>query len=206
MIVAVGASGLCACGPAAASLPKAGAGAGAPGEAGAGTAASGDEPEEGGLYSLFTFPPATTAPAAAAPGSEIEHPETSGTCVGEPSKAAKKGHTLTRAMCCYTSPSVFISRIQTKRDDFAACYRDALLRDPKTQGRVVSKFVIEEDGSVMSACDAGSTVGDPELVECILRTMTTVTFEAYTVGDPCPPFTLVYPLQFSLSDATSSSQ
>jgi hypothetical protein len=154
------------------------------------------EAEGGGFFSLLTFPPAHIAPPAPVP--EIEgppvNPVTSGTCVGQTSKAAQKP--TSQGVCCYTPPGVFVKAVRSKWDAMKACYSDALARNPKTQGRVVSKFTIEEDGKVIGACDAGSDVADPKLVECVLRTMTTVTFEPYTIGDPCPAMTIMYPIQF----------
>lgn len=123
-------------------------------------------------------------------------PVTSGKCVGVPSKAAQ-AKVRSEATCCYIPPSYFIKRIQTKNEAFRACYTEALKRRPDTRGRVTSKFTIEEDGSVSGACDAGSTVADPAMVECVLRVFTTVAFESYTLGGPCPAPTLMYPMRFS---------
>jgi hypothetical protein len=150
--------------------------------------------DDDGFFSLLTFPKANVAP----PVPEVEdppvNPVTSGTCVGQTSKATQKP--MGEVVCCYTPPSVFIKAVRSKWDAMKACYSDALTRNPRTQGRVVSKFTIEEDGKVIGACDAGSDVGDPKLVECVLRTMTTVTFDSYPVGDPCPAVTIMYPIQF----------
>jgi hypothetical protein len=143
---------------------------------------------------------AATAAAAAANSSwsdsEEGRPVSSGTCVGRPSKAVQK-KVKGPAMCCYIPPAYFQKRIREKNDAFRACYNDALKRRPDLHGRIVTKFNIEEDGSVAGVCDAGSTVGDPPMVACVLRAFTTVTFEAYSVGDPCPAVTVNYPLQFS---------
>lgn len=138
---------------------------------------------------------ADTAPRAAVEAPEPERPETSGTCVGKPSRVERK-HVKSKALCCYTPPSYFMTRVREKNDALRACYDAALQRHPDARGRVVTKFIIEEDGSVDRACDAGSTVGDPEMVACVLRVFTTLAFDAYTAGNPCPPPTIVYPLQF----------
>jgi hypothetical protein len=148
---------------------------------------------EDGFFSLLSTPPHHFPP----PPAPIPKPErTFGTCVGQPSKG-HRARPPPRIWCCYTDPSLFRGYINKKSSDMRTCYEEALARDPSVQGRVVSKFTIEEDGSVMRACDAGSTVGDPKLVECVLRVMTTVTFMAFTEADPCPPPTITYPIMFS---------
>lgn len=130
---------------------------------------------------------------------EAGRPVTSGTCVGPKAKVLQKMRQKVQpsAMCCYTPPSYFKKHIDTKRADFRACYTEALKRDPSTRGRVTTKFTIEEDGSVAGVCDSGSNVVDPKLVECVLKVFTTVTFDAYSVGDPCPAVTIMYPLRFA---------
>lgn len=154
------------------------------------------KPYEDPWFSLLSVPPAPIAPPE--PPSEpppIEHPPTYGTCVGKPSEAAKDKRGSN--MCCYTPPSYFQKHVRMKWPELKACYEKALERNSKTRGRVTSKFTIEQDGTVTQACDSGSTVGDPKLVECVLNVMTTVTFEAYSIGNPCPAVTLMYPIQFS---------
>lgn len=150
------------------------------------------EEDDDELTRLLSFPPGHYAPMAPVP--EVE--PSFGTCVGQPSTAKPRPGPRTIS-CCYTNPSVFVEPIRKKLPAAKTCYEEALKRDPSTQGRVVSKFVIEFDGSVTGACDAGSTVGDPELVECVLRVMTTVTFMATPDDDPCGPVTINYPIQFS---------
>lgn len=148
-----------------------------------------------GLLSVPASPLSASLPEEPSPPAVAEHPPTYGTCVGTPSTALKQKRG--QYICCYTPPSYFQQRIRKKWSDIKACYSAALARDAKTQGRIVSKFTIEEDGSVKQACDNGSTVGDPVLVECVLKVMTTVEFDAYSIGDPCPAVTLMYPIQFS---------
>lgn len=137
---------------------------------------------------------AEAAPRATAPAPEPEHPETSGTCVGKPSRVERK-HVKSKASCCYIQPSYVMTRVREKRDALRTCYDASLRRHPDARGLVLTRFIIEEDGSVDRACDAGSRVGDPELVACVLRVFTTLSFDAYTAGEPCPPPTIVYPLQ-----------
>jgi hypothetical protein len=155
------------------------------------------EGEEDAFFSLLSVPPGHSSPPALIPEPE----PTFGACVGEPSRAAARRRRTTNHLCCYTTPSVFTRSIQKKSPEARACYEEALARDPNVRGRVVSKFTIEEDGSVLGACDAGSTVGDPKLVECVLRVMTTVTFMAMAEDDPCPPVTLNYPILFQPTPA-----
>ncbi|EYF00838.1 Hypothetical protein CAP_8927 [Chondromyces apiculatus DSM 436] len=100
-------------------------------------------------------------------------------------------------MCCYTPPSYFITRVRAKHDAFRACYNAALQRRPDLRGRIAARFVLEEDGTVTRACDAGSDLDDPEMLACVLRVFTTLTFDPYVIGDPCPAVTVNYPLAFS---------
>ena len=127
-------------------------------------------------------------------GASFEAPIPNVGCIGPPSRTA-----LLRpqqAVCCYTPPAVFQRRVMLQREAFRACYDDGLRRRPGLRGRVAARFTIEEDGTVARACDAGSSLPDPETVRCVLRAFTAVTFEAYIVDDPCPPVTLVYPIAF----------
>lgn len=60
---------------------------------------------------------------------------------------------------------------QTLRQRFGGCrycYEHALERSPQLTGSVKARFIIERDGTVSSLVDAGSTLRDREMVECVL--------------------------------------
>lgn len=56
------------------------------------------------------------------------------------------------------------------------CYEAGLRRNPSLEGRVATRFVIEHDGSVSNAADAGSDLPDAEAVSCVVNSFTTLRF------------------------------
>ena len=56
------------------------------------------------------------------------------------------------------------------------CYERALVSDPTLAGTVRVRFVIGPDGSVTEAAVADSTLGKPDVEECVLRAIRQVTF------------------------------
>jgi len=72
------------------------------------------------------------------------------------------------------------------------CYSDGLGRNASLTGRVVVRFVIERDGSVSRVRDDGSTMPDPVVTECVLKSF-------YEIRFPKPEngiVTVVYPIKF----------
>lgn len=154
-------------------------------------------PEEGLPLVVPPAPPLEATMAEPSPDdrASLDGPPTANVgCIGPPSRTALLRPQ--RAVCCYTPPAVFQRRVMLQREAFRACYDEGLRRRPGLRGRVAARFTIEEDGTVARACDAGSNLQDADTVRCVLRAFTTVTFEGYTVDDPCPPITLTYPLAF----------
>jgi hypothetical protein len=84
------------------------------------------------------------------------------------------------------------SKVREHLDAFEACYQSALRRDPKAAGRVETRFVIDADGSVSSACIHKTTLEDGEAVECMLDEFRNVRF-----GAAKGTVTVVYPLSYS---------
>jgi hypothetical protein len=76
---------------------------------------------------------------------------------------------------------------------FRACYELGLLRrGPHLQGRVSTKFVIDRDGTVRIASDAGSDLGDAQTIDCVVDAFKQLQF-------PAPPngiITVHYPIVF----------
>lgn len=83
-------------------------------------------------------------------------------------------------------------KIHEHLDQFEACYRRALQHDPKAKGRVETRFIIEADGSVSSACIHKTTLEDGEAVECMLDE-----FRALRFGPSTGKATVIYPLSYS---------
>jgi hypothetical protein len=77
---------------------------------------------------------------------------------------------------------------------FRVCYADALRTNPSLEGRVTVKFVVDHDGSVASASDAGSDMTH-EVTECVVRHFADLSFPEPAGGI----VTVVYPLVFSPS-------
>jgi hypothetical protein len=83
---------------------------------------------------------------------------------------------------------------------YRACYDGALLRNPKTAGRVGVRFVIDKDGAVDSTGAApGAKVSDKAMVSCLLRAFGSLRFPKPEGGGKV---TVVYPIEFSPGAAT----
>jgi hypothetical protein len=76
------------------------------------------------------------------------------------------------------------------------CYENGLLRDPKLEGRVATRFVIDLDGTVSYVSKASSTLPDPKVVQCVMDVFHELCFpnpDGGIVG-------VVYPIMFSPGD------
>ena len=85
-------------------------------------------------------------------------------------------------------------KVREHLDQFEACFRRALERDPKARGRVEVRFVIGAEGSVSSACIHKTTLEDSEAVECMLDE-----FRALKFGPSTGKSVVIYPLSYSSS-------
>ena len=61
---------------------------------------------------------------------------------------------------------------------FRLCYEAGLRTNPRLTGKVLTKFVIGRDGSVVQSSDAGSTVPDQGVVGCVVRGYGALSFPA----------------------------
>jgi hypothetical protein len=82
--------------------------------------------------------------------------------------------------------------VRAKRPAMQKCYEAGLAHDPKLQGRVVVKFIVEKDGTVSSADDAGSDLPDKGTIACVAGVFRTMVFPA-----PWDRMTISYPLMFA---------
>jgi hypothetical protein len=88
-----------------------------------------------------------------------------------------------------------------RRNDgrFRACYHDGLLKNPKLEGTVTTRFLIGRDGTVVASMDSGSTLADRAVIACIVSAFKTLVFAV-----PEGTVTVVYP--FVLSPSTAKEQ
>lgn len=95
----------------------------------------------------------------------------------------------------YRAVSPTTSPLAGLRPRWKHCYNQALMRLPGLAGKVVIRFEIEPGGRVCRVSDAGSTITDPGLIECVLNS-------AYTARFPPSEqaFSVVYPVQFQGAD------
>jgi hypothetical protein len=74
---------------------------------------------------------------------------------------------------------------------FQHCYAAGRARAPALKGRVSVWLVIGLDGHVAQALDGGSTLPDPEVVQCVIEGFRGLVFPA-----PSERVTVVYPFLF----------
>ncbi|MCA9598471.1 MAG: AgmX/PglI C-terminal domain-containing protein [Myxococcales bacterium] len=91
------------------------------------------------------------------------------------------------------APELIQREMRSNYDTFRKCYEGGLAKDPKLEGRVVFRFVIDTDGSVQTATDKGSTISDANVVRCVLDAVSKITFPKPKGGI----VTVIYPIQFS---------
>jgi hypothetical protein len=91
-------------------------------------------------------------------------------------------------------PPEVIQRIMRQNHGrFRLCYEQGLKVQPTLEGRVAVKFVIGRDGAVAMAMDGGSDLADADVVACIVRAVTSISFPQPEGGI----VTVVYPLLLS---------
>ena len=66
-------------------------------------------------------------------------------------------------------PEVIQSVVRIGFKRFRICYEAGLGRDPKLQGRISVRFVIERDGTVKDARDGGSDLPDMAVRDCVMN-------------------------------------
>jgi hypothetical protein len=94
------------------------------------------------------------------------------------------------------APEVIQKVVRANFDPLRKCYEAGLGRNPKLQGRVAVKFVIDLDGHVASAADFGSDMPDREVVRCVVAEYGKLTFPKPEGGI----VTVVYPINFNPGD------
>lgn len=82
--------------------------------------------------------------------------------------------------------------VADRRVGLSICYEDGRDRNPKLQGAVGVLMEVDENGKVESAKSTrGTTIGDKEVVSCVLEVMKTLDF-----GKQDKPQTVRYTVRF----------
>ena len=91
-------------------------------------------------------------------------------------------------------PAEVIQRIVRQNfGRFRLCYEGGLRGNPSLTGRVSTKFIIDRNGGVSVAQDAGSDLPDQQVVSCVVRSFGNLTFPQPEGGVA----TVTYPIVFS---------
>jgi hypothetical protein len=90
-------------------------------------------------------------------------------------------------------PEVIQRIVRQNFGRFRLCYETGLRANPNLEGRVVTAFVIGRDGAVSSVQNAGSSMSDPSVVSCVVRSFYGLSFPAPDNGI----VTVTYPIAFS---------
>ena len=81
------------------------------------------------------------------------------------------------------------------------CYENGLRANPALEGRVVTRFVIDKSGAVLTTSDGGSDLPDAAVVACVVRSFASLSF-------PQPEgsvVTVVFPVSFSPGGGETST-
>jgi Ca-activated chloride channel family protein len=83
--------------------------------------------------------------------------------------------------------------VRSNHGRFRLCYEQGLARNPSLEGRVVVRFIIDQSGSVAHATNAGSTLPDSQVVQCVVQAIPQLSFPPSEGGT----VTVVYPILLS---------
>ena len=93
-------------------------------------------------------------------------------------------------------PETIQAIVRGNFDEMRRCYENGLRPSPNLQGRLTIKFVIDVEGKVTSAVDAGSDLPDREVIQCVADEFKRLRFPKPEGGS----VTVVYPIIFSPGD------
>jgi len=96
-------------------------------------------------------------------------------------------------------------KIKSHMEGFSSCYTKSLTKNPALGGRLMVKFVIEQDGSVSEATTTEDTLGSDEFKECVLEEFVQMQFPSGMKSDMVKKsdsletrnITISYPLVFT---------
>jgi hypothetical protein len=89
-------------------------------------------------------------------------------------------------------PSALHDTFSKAEAKLIACYLPGKKRDPKLRGKVVVKLTINGDGSAHQVANENSTLQDPDVIACVIRTVRTLRFTKPVEGS----VTVIYPFIF----------
>ena len=92
-----------------------------------------------------------------------------------------------------TPPDVIQRIVRESFGHLQLCYEAGLRRHPRLAGRIAVKFIIDRQGAVAMATDAGSDLLDADVVACVVRAFDALTFPASMDSAT----TVVYPVVFT---------
>ncbi len=90
----------------------------------------------------------------------------------------------------HVPPEVIQRIVHDNFGRFRNCYEAGLRGNPSLEGRVVTRFAIDRRGTVTMAQDGGSSLPNPNVVECVVRSFYSLSFPEHDGGI----VTVVYPL------------
>ena len=94
-------------------------------------------------------------------------------------------------------PEVIQRIVRQNFGRFRLCYENGLRSNPRLQGRVTAKFVIDRTGAVATTGDGGSDLPDQAVIACVLRGFGNLSFPQPEGG----VVTVIYPIAFAPGDA-----
>ncbi|RYZ04457.1 MAG: AgmX/PglI C-terminal domain-containing protein [Myxococcales bacterium] len=89
-------------------------------------------------------------------------------------------------------PEVIARIVRQSFGHFRLCYESGLRQNPKLEGRISTRFMIEPDGSVSGIGSAGSDLSDPAVVSCVTNAFRSLSFPQPEGG----AVTVVQPILF----------
>ena len=131
------------------------------------------------------------AGAGTAQGFGVGHGRLSGSHRTRPPRLRMEATTVRGSM----PPEVIQRIVRQNYGRIRLCYENGLRSNPNLEGRVVTKFVIGRDGSVMSAVNQRSTMPAPNVLRCVVGSFKLLSFPAPETGT----VTVVFPITLSLS-------
>jgi hypothetical protein len=135
---------------------------------------------------------ATTAIEAADPddgSAPFARPAATGGAGGTPGPSLRQGATSVNGRM---PPEVIQRIVRQNFGRFRLCYEAGLRKNPRLQGRVTTKFVIDASGSVATATDAGSDLPDPGVVACVVRSFGGLSFPQPEGGTATVTFPVIF--------------
>lgn len=98
-------------------------------------------------------------------------------------------------------PEIIRRVVRARFAKFRACYEKGLTANPSLQGKVTVRFVIGQDGAVVSAANDGSTLSDKNVVQCVVNAFQEISFPKPENG----VVVVKYPIVFSPGDGAGNT-